>query len=60
MKKIYLIIPVLLLLTNIDVVNAQQCFGGGCAFGGSQYPSGTFANPGAAFVTVATNIYAGV
>jgi hypothetical protein len=59
MKKIYLIIPVLLLLTNIDVVNAQQCLGGGCGFGGAQFPGGTFANPGAAFVTVATNIYGG-
>ena len=36
-----------------------QCFTGGCTFGGTNYPSGTFSNPGPAFVTVSTIIYAG-
>jgi hypothetical protein len=56
MKKLFFF---LFVLTQFTSLSAQQCNAGGCGFGGSQYPGGTFSNPGAAFVTVSTLIYGG-
>lgn len=38
---------------------AGQCLGGGCTFGGSQFPGGVFSTTSSSWTTVSTLIYAG-
>jgi Secretion system C-terminal sorting domain len=48
-------------LLNAGTLLAQdgECLSGPCAFGGTQFPSGTQTTSSTTFVTVATNIFAG-
>jgi hypothetical protein len=51
-----ILLGALLLLGPISPLFGQAgvCNGGGCAFGGTQFPAGNFSNPGAAFTTITT------
>jgi hypothetical protein len=50
---------ILQLSSPLTTLGQGQCNAGGCAFGGSQYPSGTFSSPPTTFTTVSTLIYGG-
>ena len=54
MKTIFSIIAAFLMVIAVNQSAFSQC-----TFGGSQYPSTTFSNPGSTFVTVSTCIYGG-
>lgn len=54
MKHLYLLFSITLVLLGARFQSTAQC-----AFGGTQYPSTTFSNPGSTFVTVNTCIFGG-
>jgi hypothetical protein len=54
MKNLYLVFSLLLVLLGTSSRTTAQC-----TFGGTQYPSTTFSNPGSTFVTVSGCIYGG-
>jgi hypothetical protein len=54
MKHLYLLLSTLLVLLGARFQSTAQC-----TFGGTQFPSTTFSNPGSTFVTVSSCIYGG-
>lgn len=61
MKQLLLSLTFLCYLTLGPLLGQAdgECRSGGCAFGGSQFPSTTQSTTSSSFVTVATNIWAG-